>query len=206
MRSYSQVFQDVFALTLHPEPGYYVDFGCGDGMDDPNGGNTLLLEQNGWAGLLVDGNKELLEKAIVNRPKSKCVCAFLPDDSIPDILKNNNVPKVIDYLSIDTDPANSPTVKAFPFDEYEFKIATIEHDKCASGPVEQTIIYEYLKSVGYTRLCVDIPTFNTTYAFFEDWWVNKKYFEDDKIFFENRFNKVPGVEIIFQLKKDLGQM
>lgn len=206
MRSYSQVNQDLFALTLHPDPGYYVDFGCGDGLDDPNGGNTLLLEQNGWTGLLVDASEELIFRAIKNRPNSKCIKAFLPDDNIKDILLKNSVPNVIDYLSIDTDPANSPTVKAFPFDEYEFKIATIEHDKYAMGPNEQKIILDFLRDKGYTRLCADIPTFNNPYASFEDWWVNQKYFDDKKIFFEDRFINNRGIDIVYQLKKDLGQI
>jgi len=44
---YSQVYQDEVARKLIGDTGFYVDIGAGDGFNNPNGGNSLLLEEIG---------------------------------------------------------------------------------------------------------------------------------------------------------------
>jgi Methyltransferase FkbM domain len=46
--------------------------------------------------------------------------------SFADVLKRFNVPKSIDYLSLDTEGAELLIMKEFPFDQYKIKIMTIE--------------------------------------------------------------------------------
>jgi hypothetical protein len=45
---------------------------------------------------------------------------------IKDVLKRFNVPKTIDYLSLDIEGAEYLVMKNFPFDEYSIKVLTVE--------------------------------------------------------------------------------
>jgi hypothetical protein len=45
---------------------------------------------------------------------------------IRDVLKRFNVPKTIDYLSLDIEGAEHLVMKNFPFDEYSIKVLTVE--------------------------------------------------------------------------------
>lgn len=45
------------------------------------------------------------------------------------VLNKYKAPKVIDYLSVDVEGAESRILKNFPFDKYQFKLMTIERPK-----------------------------------------------------------------------------
>jgi Methyltransferase FkbM domain len=49
--------------------------------------------------------------------------------TLRDVLKKNNAPRVIDYLSLDVEGAEEFIMNNFSFDEYTFKILTIERPK-----------------------------------------------------------------------------
>ena len=53
MKSYSQVGQDLFVLSLFPKgyEGIFLDFGC---QEPKKINNTLLLEEHGWLGFSFD--------------------------------------------------------------------------------------------------------------------------------------------------------
>jgi hypothetical protein len=77
-----------------------------------------------------------------------------------EVLQNNNAPKVIDYLSLDVEGAESYIMSAFPFADYSFKVMTVERPK----PDLQDLLiangYEYVR---------DICKFGETL------WVKKEY-------------------------------
>jgi hypothetical protein len=110
---------------------------------------------------------------------------MIPQTTIKSILDSNNAPKVIDYVSIDTDPSSMIALNNFPFGEYEFKVMTFEHDLYNGNDIQKILSYELLSSKGYVRLCnnVNIPEELGVGLYFEDWWVNSKYFS--KEFIEN---------------------
>jgi FkbM family methyltransferase len=65
-RSHSQLFQDLFVLFKCGErPGCFVEIGAGDGHYLSN---SLLLEQNGWTGIIA----EPAHSARVNLGKRRC--------------------------------------------------------------------------------------------------------------------------------------
>lgn len=51
MKSYSQFYQDVIALTIFGNNKFFVDIGFCDGQ---SGSNTCLLEEHGWRGIGAD--------------------------------------------------------------------------------------------------------------------------------------------------------
>jgi hypothetical protein len=65
MSSHPATRQDEWALSKIPGPSTFVELGAYDGLTHSN---TLLLEQNGWTGILVEGHKEFADKCRENRP------------------------------------------------------------------------------------------------------------------------------------------
>ena len=199
--SYSQVYQDRFALTLVGDNGYFLDIGCGWDHHGINS-NTILLEQHGWTGIGIDGDQVAFSRRQSIPTKSNLFFGILPDVSLLDILKVYKAPKVIDYVSVDTDPSSMVSLVCFPFEEYEFKVMTFEHDKYNGGEQQQIDSYELLTSKGYIRLCKDVrvPENMGDGKYFEDWWINPKYFSQEFIK-NNTFEKVLGSYIVENIKK-----
>jgi FkbM family methyltransferase len=80
--------------------------------------------------------------------------------SLLDLLKKYDAPKVIDYLSIDTEGSEFEILNAFDFDAYKFKVITCEHN---FTPMRDKI-YDLLTSKGYTRKFTNLSKF-------DDWYV-----------------------------------
>ena len=66
--------------------------------------------------------------------------------SLLDLLEKYDAPKVIDYLSIDTEGSEYQILKTFDFSRYQFKIITCEHNYHKN----RKKIYKLLKSKGYS--------------------------------------------------------
>jgi FkbM family methyltransferase len=63
--TYSQLGQDDWILNLIDKPkGYFVEFGATDGVEKSN---TLLLEQQGWSGIVAEPAKMWHESLLKNR-------------------------------------------------------------------------------------------------------------------------------------------
>jgi FkbM family methyltransferase len=74
-QSWSQFGEDLVARDiLGLEPGYYVDVGCNEPI---RWSNTFLFYLHGWNGLLVDGNRDLIEACRRERPADCAVCCLL---------------------------------------------------------------------------------------------------------------------------------
>jgi len=69
MKSYSQFSEDIQILKFFQNDivGYYVEVGSNDGLTNSN---TALLELNGWKGILIEANPDLISKSIQSRPNS----------------------------------------------------------------------------------------------------------------------------------------
>lgn len=80
--------------------------------------------------------------------------------SLMDLLKESGAPEVIDYLSIDTEGSEFEILNAFDFDQYNFRVISVEHNYTSSR--EQ--IYELLTKKGYRRLHEEI-------SLFDDWYI-----------------------------------
>ncbi len=67
--------------------------------------------------------------------------------SLDDFLKKYDAPRTIDYLSIDTEGSEYEILKAFPFDDWDVRHITVEHN---FAPIREGIRV-LLESHGYTR-------------------------------------------------------
>ena len=70
--------------------------------------------------------------------------------SLNDFLIKHNAPKIIDYLSIDTEGSEYEILESFPFEEWDISLLSVEHN----FTVNRKKIQNLLKSKGF--LCVDV--------------------------------------------------
>lgn len=194
--NYSQVYQDLFVLTMlnGKENGVYLELGSNDPFFN---NNTALLETMfGWNGISIE-----IDEALVNtfnsQRKNTCICSDALNINYNTLLADNNYPDIIDYLSLDCDPPEiSFQLLQLVIDTgYKFRIITFEHDYYASKSIKQ-LSRSYLKSKGYELLVNDVA-FNKSNAF-EDWWVLREYVNSDAFKFIN--SDINFVQDIFYKK------
>lgn len=76
--SWAQFGEDLVARDiLGLNKGYYVDVGCNH---PEKWSNTYLFYLNGWNGLLVDANRDLVDACIRSRPIDVAECCLLGDE------------------------------------------------------------------------------------------------------------------------------
>ncbi len=80
--------------------------------------------------------------------------------SLIDLLVKYNAPKVIDYLSIDTEGSEYEILSNFDFDSYQFRVITCEHNHTNI----RDKIYHLLTSKGYKRKYIGLSEF-------DDWYI-----------------------------------
>ena len=163
---YSQVGQDEWVLSLFPEgyKGFFMDIGCNDPKKI---NNTLLLEEHGWTGVAFD----IMDFSYEWRKRK---ALFIKEDVIRCDFNQFNLPKDIDYLSLDVDNigTNCFVMKRLIDFGFVFKAITIEHniyggeqyDICERIPQRELLLHN-----GYTLAKPDV---SDEVNKFEDWWTH----------------------------------
>lgn len=80
--------------------------------------------------------------------------------SLNDLLSKYNAPKIIDYLSIDTEGSEYQILSHFDFSKYTFNVITCEHNYT---PMREKI-YSLLTKHGYQRVYEEL-------SLFDDWYI-----------------------------------
>lgn len=68
-----------------------------------------------------------------------------PARTIRSVLRAAGAPRTIDYWSLDTEGSELTLLKSFPFDEFRFRVLTVEHN---NGPLRRPI-RRFLEDRGY---------------------------------------------------------
>ena len=68
--------------------------------------------------------------------------------TVGSVLRDCVAPPVIDYWSLDTEGSELAILKSFPFDEYDVRVLTVEHN---GFPVREEI-RRFLEGRGYRRV------------------------------------------------------
>lgn len=194
LENYSQSYQDMFVLTMlnGKKNGTYLEIGAFDPIFISN---TYLLEKDfGWTGVSIDIEPPV-EKLFHEKRKS----TFLLSDALAidyrDLFQKNNLPKQIDYLSIDIEPKTQTLecLKKLPLDTYRFSVITYEtdyYDSEEGRDVAERVrneSRELLLSHGYELVVGNIA--NTgPHDVFEDWYVDPKII-DTKIIAQFKLEK-----------------
>lgn len=181
MESYSQCGQDLFVTNvLKQKKGKFLDLGC---YLPVKINNTFLLEQNGWTGVSVDIIDYSEEWKVRKTPFIHKDCFEIDYTTF---LPNHYDDKIIDYLSLDMEVVGEryKLLQKLLETDYKFKVITIEHD-AHIGPKfvvnEQIPQRELLNNSGYILVCSDVSQKDYPLSFYEDWWVNKEFFNEEEI-------------------------
>lgn len=172
-KNYSQVFQDIFVLSVldGKKEGTFLEIGGGRPF---YGNNTALLEEKfNWTGLSIEFNSDNVKQYTTERPNTQVLCEDALSIDYKNLLSKNYKDNVIDYLQLDIDPCSNTfeALKLIPFDEYKFSVITYEHDYY----IDNTKTFkeksrELLTSKGYVLIVDEVSPDGK--SSFEDWWVH----------------------------------
>lgn len=81
--------------------------------------------------------------------------------SLADLLEKYSAPKVIDYISIDTEGSEYEILKNFDFDTYQFNLITVEHNYT---PTRDKLL-KLLTKNGYRRVFEHLSKWDDWYVF-----------------------------------------
>jgi FkbM family methyltransferase len=200
MKYYSQAGQDEWVVNFFKgkKNGFFLDIGAHNGIHI---NNSYYLEKNlDWTGICIEANPIIFKELKINRNCNTLNCAvsncveelnFILDglsgrisdnnqgikmmsNTIDNIIKENNVPKIIDYISLDVEGYETKVLSKFPFDEYEFILMTVEHNLYLGDNSNKENIKSILLKNGYVLYQENVK--HEGYEF-EDWYINKKYLQ-----------------------------
>lgn len=176
----SDAKQDQFVANIlnFKRDGCFIDIGACGAIGS---NNTCFFETLNWGGICIEIENRYSE-SYKNRK-----CHFVNQDALKidykKMFEEFRVTKTIDYLSIDIDTLSYDALLKLPFDDYIFKVITIEHDGYLYGDEYRIKQRDFLNNKGYHLLCEDVYVEQAGYYGkqlpFEDWWVKKDFFEED---------------------------
>jgi FkbM family methyltransferase len=171
-RNYSQVYQDMFVLSMldGKRNGTYLEVGSSEPFHNNN--TALLEKQYNWRGTGIEIDSKCIPAYTQNRT-NKVLCQDALQTNYKSILKEIAVDGVVDYLQLDCEPtkATFEVLLSIPFDEYKFAVITYEHDHAIDlSKSYRTKSRNYLKLMGYVLVANDISADGI--STFEDWWVH----------------------------------
>jgi hypothetical protein len=125
IRSYSQVCQDLFALYVCDKfKGTYLEIGSNHPMINNN--TYKLYKEYNWNGIMVEYDEQYLELYKQIRPTDTHIIQDARTVDYREAIKD--FPKVIDYLSIDTEGNELEILNTIDFTKYDIKAITVENN------------------------------------------------------------------------------
>lgn len=180
---YSQAGQDDWVMS-QISVGYFVDIGAFDGIEFSN---TYALELKGWMGLCIEPlvipkrTCAIAQVAVATYKGTAMMCdsgmgsavskdgtIAVPCDTLRNLFAQYNVPKVIDYISLDIEGMEAEILRTFPFDRHTFRLMTVEHNQYKDGDENKNAIYEILTQHGYSRVAENVTESHGLAL--EDWY------------------------------------
>lgn len=190
---HSQVGQDNFALFMlgFPSRGYFVDIGCSNPIEE---NNTYAMELLGWNGLSIDITEHGQFTKFRKTPFLKLDATSI---DFAKIFEEQNLPSIIDYLSLDIDDGTYKALIKLPHSKFKFKVITIEHDFYRVGESLRIPERDFLRGINYQLVFENVGLFHTVHnkiIFFEDWWVSPEFISEEKmIYLKHNFPKTDNL-------------
>ena len=188
-KNFSQAWQDIFVLSMlnGKKNGSYLEIGAS--LPKSYNNTALLAGSYGWSGVSIDFDPTFLNHWKEERPND---CIIIADAISIDYEKAIPIwfgekTKTIDYLQLDIDPSTNTlsVLKKIPLDKYRFSIITFETDAYQGDFRARNESREILSKHGYELIakdvCVLFPPVSKDPIPFEDWWVDPKTIEKNKI-------------------------
>jgi SAM-dependent methyltransferase len=152
-RTKASNLEDEFVQRVINKKGTFLDIGCGYGGP---GNNTLVLEEEGWTGTLIDSNQPMMEHNATLRKCRLCV-ANLPNVNWFELLGiPQNQELTIDYISISSSDNILEIVRNFPWNKIWFRTLTLKHDEVNNGPAIKEETRRILAQNRYLMVAGDV--------------------------------------------------
>lgn len=163
-------FINAFALRFcgDKDNGTYVEVGASHWRD---GNNTYMLEKEfGWTGVGLEIEQHYVDEYNKNR-SNPCVQGDATTFNWDKYFEENNFPKQIDHLSIDTDTANLLSLVNMPLSRYRFSTIALENKESSNQALDidekvKKTQREILARYGYTLI-------GSGYT--DDFWIDNTY-------------------------------
>ena len=160
-------------ICVEPNPQSYAEL---KGVRKCLSFNLAIADRTGTAKFTLKG--EMSQIVFENDSENLDIFGRGPSHEVIDVevitptelLKRANAPKVIDYLSLDTEGNERYILSVFPFHEYKVKAITVEHNAHRQGDSRKNSIKAYLTAAGFVIA-------NENVEGFEDWYVNPENFK-----------------------------
>ena len=172
--NHSQVFQDMFILSIlnGKREGTFIEIGGGFPYHK---NNTALLESDfGWKGVSIEFNEICANDYKQHRPNTNVLHANALLINYSRLIKEYfGSETIIDYLQLDIEPSANTyeALLSIPFDEYKFRVITYEHDHYVDvSESYKDKSREYLTKMGYQLVVTNVAEDDE--SAFEDWWVH----------------------------------
>jgi len=129
--------------TLEIKNGWYCEFGAGDGNWICN---TRKLREEGWKGVLIEGDSASFNNLKNNygtHPDVSIIESYIscePGESLDDLLSDTDIPKDFDLLSIDVDGNDLWIWKSLK--NYTPKVVVVEYNPHYNPTDSLTIKYD----------------------------------------------------------------
>lgn len=147
---------DIFHERLFKNRKCYIDTSC----ISANSGETVVFYEVGDSGL------SSMEKYANNDNWALARQDHLKKEvetiSLKDLLNKYNSPRIIDYLSIDTEGAEFDILNAYDFSRH-FKVITVEHNHTSM----KNDIHELLSDHGYLQIFSELSDWDNWYIHLE---------------------------------------
>jgi hypothetical protein len=179
MKSFSQSYQDIFALK-YSKNKTYIEIGANHPIDFNNSYN---LEIQGWKGFSIEFNEQL--KHYWDNQKDRKNKIYWQDATNFDYisaLKEHNLSTHMGYLSCDIEPpANTfKALRQVIEQGITFDCITFEHDKYQNlkkfkdTTDYEPIVTEYLQNKGYKVAVKNVYPNGKRKKIYETWFVNQE--------------------------------
>jgi FkbM family methyltransferase len=116
---------------------------------------------------------------------------------IKDVLVKNNVPKIIDYMSLDVEGKEVDILNSFPFNDYKVKCITVEHNEPHEGSMRRNIIRNVLTNNGYKFIKGNDDINNWGHGPIDDYYI----FDNDNKNTKKDIKKNDNIKIGILIKK-----
>ena len=177
---YSQSGQDKFAYNLSGRKGFYLEIGASHPLNDSN---TYRLEIDcEWKGLSVEQNthfRQFWDKYPERLNEIIWKDAF--DIDYEALVRENKIPKKIDYLSCDIEPPENTfnILKKIINQNLKFNFISFEHDKYKIGNKYEVLSEEFLLNKNYKVAIRNVYSRSKKYKVYETWFVHKRISFDE---------------------------
>jgi FkbM family methyltransferase len=195
-----QAFQDKWVCEFFnfKTNGYFLDIGAMDGITSSN---TYELEHTyKWNGLCVEPyylhwpilklcrSVPIIEKGIYNKDGfinfnaqfsniTSNAGFSIPTITFKTLVKENKVPNIIDYISLDVEGTEYEALSEFPFDTHVAILWTIEHNLYLhNDPTLKNKIKEIMFANDYVIGVENVFCADSNNGPFEDWFIHKNYY------------------------------